>query len=87
MTGSATVTLPGSVEMVMKSEVPDTPETAQIALKGAGNNVITIDNNLSDKTAREVHLNAGAKVEVTIKADEAAVHPLKPWPDLFGEKE
>jgi hypothetical protein len=87
MTGSAAVTLPGAVEMILKSEVPDTPEIAQIALKGSETSVITIDNTLTDKTAHEVHLNAGAKVEVTIKADESGVHPLKPQPDVLSKKE
>jgi hypothetical protein len=36
MTGSAAVTLPGAVEMILKSEIPHTPEIAQIALKGRG---------------------------------------------------
>ena len=87
MTGSAAITLPGAVQMILKSEVPDTPEIAQIALKGREDSVIIIDNTLTDKTAHEVHLNAGAKVEVTIKADESDVHPLKPWPDVLGKKD
>jgi len=48
--------------------------------------LITIDNTLIDKTAHEVRLNAGATVEVTIKADESAVHPLKPRPDVLGKQ-
>jgi hypothetical protein len=87
MTGRAIVTLPGSVEMVVKSDVPNTVETAQIAVEGVGEekNVITIENTLTDKSAHKVHLHAGAKVEVTVEGDEAAVAPPKPWPDMFGD--
>jgi hypothetical protein len=52
MTGKASVTLPGSVEKVVKSDAPNTLETAQIALEGVGEekNVITIENTLTDKS-------------------------------------
>jgi hypothetical protein len=68
MTGSATTTLPGLVKMVV--DVPNKPETADIVVEGADQerNIITIDNTLIDKSAHEVHLNPGAKVEVTIRA-------------------
>jgi hypothetical protein len=89
MTGKASVTLPGSVEKVVKSDAPNTLETAQIALEGVGEekNVITIENTLTDKSPHKVHLHPGAKVEVTVEGDEAAVQPPKPWPDMFGNND
>jgi hypothetical protein len=89
MTGRASVTLPGSVEMVIRSDAPNTLETAQTALEGVGEekNVITIENTLTDKNAHKVHLHSGAKVEVSVEGGEAAVKPHKPWPDMFGGDE
>ncbi len=80
MTGSASATFPGSVEMIVKSQIPDTPETAQIALEGVDqeNNVISIENILTDSSAHEVHLDPSAKVVVTIEAQESATHFLVP---------
>jgi hypothetical protein len=73
MTGTASVTFSGSVEMVAKSGIPNTPETAQIAIEGVDqeSNLITIENILTDKSAHEVHLNPGDKVEVTVDAKDA----------------
>jgi hypothetical protein len=87
MTGSATVTLPGAVKKIVKSEVPRMPETAQIAFKSVNpeNNIITIQNTLTDKNGHEVHLSQGTDVKLIIEAGETSVDPLKPWPDMFGE--
>jgi hypothetical protein len=78
MTRTASASFPGSVEMIAKSEVPNSPETAQIALEGADqeSNVITIVNTLTDKSAHEVHLALGDKVEVTIEAEASATRPV-----------
>jgi protein involved in polysaccharide export with SLBB domain len=77
MTGTASVTFSGSVEMVAKSEIPNTPETAQIAVEGVNqeSNIITIENTLTDSSAHEVHLNPGDKVEVTVDAKGDAIQP------------
>jgi hypothetical protein len=77
MVGVASVTFPGSVEMVTKSEIPDTPQTAQIALKSGSQeiNIITIENTLTDKSAHEIHLNPGDRVEVRVAAKADAIQP------------
>jgi hypothetical protein len=71
----ASATLPGTVEAVIKSLVPSEPEKAQIAIEGADHRhkVISIENTLTDPNGQEVHLNPGAKVEVTIKAEPEAI--------------
>jgi hypothetical protein len=71
----ASATLPGTVEAVIKSLVPSEPEKAQIAVEGADHRhkVISIENTLTDPNGQEVHLNPGAKVEVTIKAEAEAI--------------
>ncbi|HTA24193.1 MAG TPA: hypothetical protein VK763_11710 [Terriglobales bacterium] len=78
MTRTASVTFPGSVEMVAKSEIPNTPETAQIVVESVDqqSNVITIENTLTDKCAHQVHLNPGDKVEVTVDAKADAIQPV-----------
>ena len=75
---TASVTFPGSVEMVAKSEIPNTPEIAQIVVEGGNreSNVITIENTLIDNSAHEVHLRPGDKVEVTIDAKADATQPV-----------
>lgn len=77
MTGTASVSFPGSVEMVAKSEIPNTPETAQITLGGVDqeSNIITIENTLTDKNAHQVHLQPGGKVEITVEAEAGAIRP------------
>jgi hypothetical protein len=79
VTGTASVTFSGSVEMVAKSEIPNTPETAQIALEAGRqqSNIITIENTLTDKSAHEVHLSPGDKVEVTVDAKAGAIQPTR----------
>jgi hypothetical protein len=75
---TASVTFPGSVEMVAKSEIPNTPEIAQIVVEGINreSNVITIENTLIDNSAHEVHLRPGDKVEVTIDAKADATQSV-----------
>jgi hypothetical protein len=88
MTGSASIRFFGAVEMVAKSDIPNSPETAQIALEGAGqgSNIVTIENTLTDKCAHEVHLHPGDKVEVTVDARATAVHAAEEWLGMDGEK-
>jgi hypothetical protein len=65
---TATVTLPGTVERVIKSFDPDKPDKAQIAIEGAEDlyREIRIENTLQDKNGEEVALKPGAEVDVTI---------------------
>jgi hypothetical protein len=78
MTGTASVTFTGSVEMIAKSEIPNAPETAQIAVEGGSQEsiIITIENTLTDKSAHEVHLNPGDKVEVTVDVKADAIQSV-----------
>ena len=75
MTEKPSVTLPGTVEKIIKSRYPSEPEKAQIAVEGADElyKEIRIVNNLTDKNGDEVQLKQGAKVEVTVEAGPDAV--------------
>jgi hypothetical protein len=75
MVDKARATLPGTVEKVVKPVIVGDPEKAEIAVEGADDEhkKITIENTLVDKSGHEVHLNPGAKVEVTIKAEPEAI--------------
>jgi hypothetical protein len=87
MSGSATVTQPGAVEMIFKaverifkSEGPNQPEPVHISLKGGEKSVISGGNMLTDKSVPQVHLNPGAQVENTIRARAAAIGSPEKWP-------
>ena len=75
----ASVTLPGTVEKIIRPVDPDAPEKAQIAVEGAEDlyREIRIDNTLQDATGEEVSLKSGAEVDVTIEADKEAVRKKK----------
>lgn len=67
----ATVTLPGTVEKIIKPHSPDMPEKAQISVEGAEDlyKEIRVDNVVTDEHGNELKLKPGAKVDVTIEAD------------------
>ena len=71
----ATITLPATVEKIIKPPHPSEPEKAQIAIEGADDlyREIRIENSLESPTGEEVRLKEGAQVEVTVEADPAAV--------------
>jgi len=73
MTEKPSTTLPGTVEKIISPIVPAQPERAQIAIEGADHlyKEIRIENNLIDENGDEVKLKPGAKVDVTIEADES----------------
>jgi hypothetical protein len=75
----ASVTLPGTVEKIVRPADPDAPEKAQISVEGAADlyREIRIDNTLQDATGEEVGLKPGAEVDVTIEADKEAVRKKK----------
>jgi predicted acyltransferase (DUF342 family) len=86
MSGSANVIQPGAVELIfnaveriLRSSVPDQPDTARISLKGE-HSVISGDNMLTDRSAAQVHLNPGTQVDDTIRARAAAIGPRDKWP-------
>ncbi len=74
----ASVTLPGTVEKIVKPVHPSIPEKAQINVEGADHlfKEIRIVNRLIDENGDEVKLKEGAEVEVTVAADPAATVPL-----------
>jgi hypothetical protein len=74
MSEKATVTLPATVERIIKSSHPSIAEKAQIAIEGADDlyREIRIENNLTDENGDAVRLKSGAHVEVTVEAKSEA---------------
>jgi len=73
------VTLPGTVEKIIKPPIPSMPEKAQISVDGADDlyKEIRLENSLTDEDGKEVKLKEGAKVEVTLEADPKDTTPAK----------
>jgi len=71
---TANVTLPGTVERVIKSPFPDQADKAQIAVDGADDlyREIRIENRLQNEKGEEVELKPGAEVDVTIEVPAKA---------------
>ena len=71
--------LPGTVEKIIKSAIPNEPAKAQIAVEGADHlyREIHIDNTLTRENGEEVSLKPGAQVEVTVEAEAKATTPKK----------
>ena len=77
MSENPSVTLPGTVEKIIKPITPDDPEKAQIAIEG-GNHLyreIRIENTLTDENGDKVKLKEGAEVAVTVEAPADATAP------------
>jgi hypothetical protein len=74
MTEKPSVTLPGTVEKIIKPSQPDQREKAQIAIEGADDlyREIRIENSLIAENGDEVRLKKGAEVDVTVKVDPEA---------------
>ena len=74
---TASVTLPGTVEKVIKSPDPSETDKAQIVVEGADElyREIRIDNALQNEKGEEVALKPGADVEVTVEAPADATTP------------
>ena len=68
------IILPGIVETILESPLPNKPEKAQIAIEGADDlyREIRIENTLQDENGGEVSLKPGARVKVTVKAERPA---------------
>jgi hypothetical protein len=77
MTERPSVTLPGTVEKIIKPPHPSEPEKAQISIEGADDlyREIRIENSLTDENGDAVRLKKGAEVEVTVEADKDATTP------------
>jgi hypothetical protein len=71
------VTLPGTVEKIIKPMEPREAEKAQIAIEGADElyREIRVENSLTDENGNEVRLKKGASVEVTVEAPPEATAP------------
>jgi hypothetical protein len=74
---TASVTLPGTVEKVIKSPDPSEPDKAQIVVEGADElyREIRIDNTLQNEKGEEVALKPGTEVDVTVEAPADATTP------------
>ena len=74
---TASVTLPGTVEKVIKSPDPSEPDKAQIVVEGADElyREIRIDNALQNGKGEEVALKPGTDVDVTVEAPADATTP------------
>jgi hypothetical protein len=79
-TDKPSVTLPGTVEKIIKPVTPDVPEKAQISIAGAEElyKEIRIDNVMQDENGEQVKLKPGAEVEVTVAAESESTTPVNP---------
>ena len=71
----ANVTLPGTVEKIIKSPFPGEPEKVQITLDGADElyREIRIENSFENKKGEHVAVQPGTEVDVNITAPEHAI--------------
>jgi hypothetical protein len=78
MAEKPSVTLPGTVEKVIKPVSPNEPEKAQIAVEGADDlyREIRIENTLTDENGEKVRLKKGAEVDVTVEAEAHETTPV-----------
>jgi len=77
MAEKPSVTLPGTVEKIIKPSQPGQPEKAQIGIEGADDmyREIRIENSLTAENGKEVQLKKGADVDVTVEADQEGTNP------------
>jgi predicted DNA-binding antitoxin AbrB/MazE fold protein len=73
----ATITLPGTVEKIIKPLHPALPEQAQIVVEGAEElyREIRIENTLTDNNGDKVKLKEGTEVEITVEAPLESTTP------------
>jgi hypothetical protein len=76
MAEKPSITLPGTVEKIIKPSDPGQPEKAQIGIEGADEMFceIRIENSLTTENGKQVRLKKGAKVDVTVEVDREAVN-------------
>ncbi len=77
MADKPSITIPGTVEKIVKPPHPSMPEKAQISVEGADHlyKEIRIENNLTDENGNPVKLKEGAEVAVTVEADPSDTVP------------
>ena len=82
MSENPSVTVPGTVQKIIKSPDPSVPEKAEIAVEGADHlyREVRIDNTLVDENGKEVKLKKGATVDVTVEADPKDTVPKESAP-------
>jgi hypothetical protein len=70
------VTLPGTVEKIIKPSEPGEPEKAQIEIEGADDmyREMRIENSLTTEDGKPARLKKGAEVDVTVKADREGIN-------------
>ncbi|MGA9474604.1 MAG: hypothetical protein WBV36_19205 [Terriglobales bacterium] len=76
MSEKPNVTLPATVEKIIKSPDPRMPEKAQINIERGAEPLyqeIRIENTLKDSQGRDVKLKEGAKVDVKVEAHDSGV--------------
>lgn len=85
MSEKPSVTLPGTVEKIIKSPHRGISEKAEIAVEGADPlyREVRIENRLTDEDGREVKLKQGAIVEVTVEADPSDTEVKRHSPPAF----
>jgi hypothetical protein len=76
MAEKPSITLPGTVEKIIKPSDPGQPETAQIGIDGADEMFceIRIENSLTTENGKQVRLKKGAEVDVTLEVDREDVN-------------
>ena len=80
MSEKPNITLPGTVERIIKPPDPREPEKAQINIQQGADPLykeIRIENSLTDEQGNEVKLKKGATVEVTVEASPSGIIPKK----------
>jgi len=78
MPEKSSVTLPGTVEKIIKPWDPSEPEKSHITIQKGATPLykdIRIENTLTDEDGKDVKLKEGAKVEVAIEANPSGVVP------------
>ncbi len=78
MPEKANVTMPATVEKIIKPPDPRLPEKAQITIEKGADPLyqeIRIENTLTNEVGQQVKLKPGAKVEITVEATDSGVVP------------
>jgi len=77
MAEKPSVTLPGTVEKIIKPLQPGQPEKVQIEVEGADEmyREIRIKNSLTTENGKEVQLKKGAEVDVTVETNREGTNP------------
>jgi hypothetical protein len=76
MSEKPNITLPATVEKIIKPPDPRMPEKAQISIERGADPLyqeIRIENTLKDSEGKDVKLKEGARVEVRVEASDSGV--------------